>query len=65
MGFFIDPQTQQEMQMKSVAYKAEHLLLELPLGGYEVKITLKKVDDDHAKGQLMGMFDVEAIRSQK
>ncbi|MFK5974826.1 MAG: sugar phosphate isomerase/epimerase [Flavobacteriaceae bacterium] len=65
IGSFIDPQTQQEMQMKSVGYKAEGLLLELSLGGYEVIISLKKEDDHRANGKLMGMFDVEAIRAKK
>jgi hypothetical protein len=33
--------------------------------GYDVSLTLKKKDDDHATGSLMGMFDALADRVKK
>lgn len=34
------------------------------ISGYDVTLYLK-VDDDHAKGDLMGMFDAEGTRVKK
>lgn len=36
--------------------------IEFSTSGYDVTLTLEKVDNNNLKGQMMGMFDAKAVR---
>lgn len=62
IGFFQEPGTQEESKMTSVVIEGELLTTSFYISGYDVTLTLRKVDEDHSKGEMMGMFDVEGTR---
>ncbi|MEP0713411.1 hypothetical protein [Algoriphagus sp.] len=61
-GFITEEGASEETKMTSVNISGEVLNAAFTVSGYDVTMALKKVDDDHANGDLMGMFDVEGTR---
>lgn len=48
--------------MQTLKISDDVLTAAFNISGYDVTLYLKKVDADHAKGDLLGMFDVEGTR---
>ncbi|WP_339698977.1 hypothetical protein [Algoriphagus aquimarinus] len=61
-GYFIEEGANEEKKMSSATIKDDVLNTSFNISGYDVTLLLTKVDDDNAKGDLMGMFDVEGKR---
>jgi len=49
-------------KLTSVELKGDEITLFFTAQGYDVNLALKKKDDDHVTGSLMGMFDAEGER---
>ena len=49
-------------KMDSTLVAGEELTVYFNAGGYNVYVNLKKKDDDHAEGNLLGMFETYADR---
>ena len=56
-GYFMEEGAQEESKMTSVKISEDALNAAFTISGYDVTLYLKKVDDETAKGDLMGMFD--------
>ena len=61
-GYFVEDASGTEKVMSSVSINDEVLTAYFNITGYDVYISLKKVDDDNASGSLMDMFTAEAKR---
>lgn len=61
-GFFMEDQSGTEKEMSSVSISGEVLTAHFNITGYDVYVSLKKVDDENASGSLMDMFTAEAKR---
>jgi len=59
-GFFVEDPTGAEKEMTSVSISGEVITAYFNITGYDVYISLKKVDDQNAAGSLMDMFTAEA-----
>ena len=49
-------------KIENAEVKDDEVTVYFNTNGYDVNLNLKKKDDDHATGSLMGMFDAEADR---
>jgi hypothetical protein len=49
-------------KLTSVELKGDEITLFFTAQGYDVNLVLKKKDDDHVTGSLMGMFEAEGER---
>ena len=56
---------QKDIPMTKIEQAPDTITLYFTAQGYDVSLTLKKKDDDHATGSLMGMFDAVAERVKK
>lgn len=56
-GYFFEEGATTESKMQSVKISEDVLNAAFNISGYDVTLFLKKVDDETAKGDLMGMFD--------
>ncbi|MBN3582015.1 hypothetical protein JYB64_06420 [Algoriphagus aestuarii] len=56
-GYFFEEGSDEESKMSSVKISEDVLTAAFTISGYDVTLYLKKVDDETAKGDLMGMFD--------
>jgi hypothetical protein len=54
-----------DIPMTKIEQAADNITLYFTAQGYDVSLILKKKDDDHATGSLMGMFDATADRMKK
>lgn len=54
--------TKPAVPITSIEESADKIDIEFSTSGYDVSLSLEKIDDDNLKGQLMGMFDAKAIR---
>ena len=48
--------------MQRAIIKGDMINTAFNISGYDVTLTLKKVDADNTRGDLMGMFDAEGVR---
>lgn len=60
MGYFMEDASGTEKVMSSVSISGDVLTGYFNIQGYDVYISLKKVDDENAAGSLMDMFTAEA-----
>lgn len=60
MGYFVEDPSGTEKSMSSVSISGDVLTGYFNIQGYDVYISLKKVDDENAAGSLMDMFTAEA-----
>lgn len=61
-GYFTEEGATEEKKMSSATINGDVINAAFNISGYDVTLSLKKVDDEHAKGDLMGMFDAEGTR---
>jgi hypothetical protein len=61
-GYFMEDASGVEKEMTSVSIKDDVLTAYFNITGYDVYMSIKKVDDDNANGSLMDMFTTEAAR---
>lgn len=61
-GYFTEEGAVEEKKMSSATIKDDVINTSFNISGYDVTLSLKKVDADNAKGDLMGMFDAEGKR---
>ncbi|MDR7130196.1 cytochrome c [Algoriphagus sp. 4150] len=61
-GYFTEEGDTEEKKMSSTTISGDVVNSSFNISGYDVTLSLKKVDDDHANGDLMGMFDAEGTR---
>lgn len=61
-GYFMEEGVVEEKKMSSVIIKGDVINTAFYISGYDVTLSLTKVDADKAKGDLMGMFDAEGTR---
>lgn len=62
-GYVSDPVTKNEIsKLDLVEENTDSVTIYFNAGGYDVNILLKKKDDTHAEGTLMGMFETKAER---
>ena len=61
-GYFYEEGSEEESKMSSVKISEDVLSAAFNISGYDVTLILKKVDDETAKGDLMGMFDAIGTR---
>ena len=61
-GYFMEDASGTEKPMSSVTIKDDTLTAYFNISGYDVYISLKKVDEQNASGSLMDMFTAEAKR---
>ena len=62
MGYLTEEGATTETKMSSVKITGDILNAAFFVSGYDVTMAIKKVDDNHANGDLMGMFDVLGTR---
>lgn len=62
MGYFVEDPSGTEKEMSSVTIADDVLTAYFNITGYDVYLSIKKVDDDSASGSLMDMFVTEAKR---
>ncbi|GAB2502593.1 MAG: hypothetical protein EP311_09640 [Cytophagales bacterium] len=60
MGYFVEDPSGTEKEMSSVTITDDVLTAYFNITGYDVYISLKKVDEESASGSLMDMFVTEA-----
>lgn len=60
MGYFVEDASGSEKEMSSVSITDGVLTAYFNITGYDVYLSLKKVDDESASGSLMDMFVTEA-----
>jgi len=60
MGYFMEDASGTEKPMSSVSISGDVLTGYFNIQGYDVYVSLKKVDDETASGSLMDMFTAEA-----
>lgn len=61
-GYFMEEANAEEKKMSSATITGDVINTSFNITGYDVTLTLKKVDNDNAKGDLLGMFDAEGTR---
>ncbi len=61
-GYFIGDPSGQESSMDNVTITDGVLNCAFFIAGYDVTLSLEKVDDDNSAGSLMGMFSAEGVR---
>ncbi|MEB2774235.1 hypothetical protein SYJ56_02895 [Algoriphagus sp. D3-2-R+10] len=61
-GYFTEEGATEEKKMSSATISGDVINTAFNISGYDVTLSLTKVDDDHANGDLMGMFDAEGTR---
>ena len=61
-GYFVEAAGGEEKAMSSVNIKDGKLTAYFNITGYDVYVSLAKVDDDNASGSLMDMFPAEGKR---
>lgn len=61
-GYFMEDASGIEKNMNSVSIKEDVLTAYFNISGYDVYVSLKKVDQEMATGSLMDMFPAEAKR---
>lgn len=61
-GYFMEEGAAEEKKMSSVTISGDVVNTAFNISGYDVTLSLKKVDEDTVKGDLMGMFDAEGTR---
>lgn len=61
-GYFLEEGATEEKKMTSAIIKDDVINTSFYISGYDVTLSLKKVDADIANGDLMGMFDAEGTR---
>ncbi|SFB08420.1 hypothetical protein [Algoriphagus aquimarinus] len=61
-GYFTEEGAAEEKKMSTATIKDDVINTSFNISGYDVTLSLKKVDADNAKGDLMGMFDAEGKR---
>ncbi|WP_026951699.1 hypothetical protein [Algoriphagus mannitolivorans] len=61
-GYFMEDASGNEKIMSSVSISGDVLTAYFNITGYDVYMSLKKVDDESANGSLMDMFTAEAKR---
>lgn len=54
--------TKPAVVITNIEESVDKIDIEFSTSGYDVSLSLEKIDDDNLKGQLMGMFDSKAIR---
>lgn len=59
-GYFMEDASGTEKTMSSVSISGDILTAYFNIQGYDVYVSLKKVDDESASGSLMDMFTAEA-----
>jgi hypothetical protein len=60
IGYFVEDASGTEKEMSSVSITDGVLTAYFNITGYDVYLSLKKVDDENASGSLMDMFVTEA-----
>jgi hypothetical protein len=60
IGYFMEDASGTEKPMSSVSISGDVLTAYFNIQGYDVYVSLKKVDDENATGSLMDMFTAEA-----
>ena len=58
-GYFMEDASGVEKEMSSVSISGDALTAYFNIQGYDVYVSLKKVDDEKASGSLMDMFTAE------
>lgn len=61
-GVVQDTSGKEISKLSNADLKEGEITLYFTAQGYDVNLSLKKKDDDHATGSLMGMFDAEGDR---
>lgn len=61
-GFLQDSTGKEIAKISNTELKDDEITLYFTTQGYDVNLALKKKDDDHTTGSLMGMFDAEGDR---
>lgn len=61
-GYFMEDASGTEISMSSVTIAGDVLTAYFTISGYDVNLSIKKIDDDNASGSLMDMFTTEAAR---
>ncbi len=61
-GYFMEDASGTELKMSSVTIEGDILNAAFNITGYDVTLSLKKVEDDFSTGSLMSMFPAEAKR---
>lgn len=61
-GYFVEDASGVEKEMSSVTISNDVLTANFNITGYDVYMSIKKVDEDNASGSLMDMFTTEATR---
>ncbi len=61
-GYFMEDASGNELKMTSVSIEGDILNAAFNITGYDVTLSLKKVEDDLSTGSLMSMFPAEAKR---
>ncbi len=61
-GYFIEEGATEEKKMNSAIISGDVINTSFTISGYDVTLSLTKVDEDNSKGDLMGMFDAEGSR---
>ncbi|RDB05797.1 hypothetical protein [Runella aurantiaca] len=58
----VDGKKEEPVMMKSVEIKGQEVILAFTIAGYDVTMNLIKKDEDHADGNMMGMFECKATK---
>lgn len=61
-GYLTEKDAKVETLMTSAEVKGDELLMAFTISGYDVTLTITKIDDDHTNGKLMDMFEVLGTR---
>lgn len=59
-GYFMEDASGNELKMSSVTIDGDILNAAFTITGYDVTLSVKKVEDDFSTGSLMSMFPAEA-----
>jgi hypothetical protein len=65
IGVVQDSTGKEVSKLSNTEVKENEITLYFNAQGYDVSLLLKKKDEDHATGSLMGMFDADADRVKK
>lgn len=61
-GTYVDPESKKDVPLTKVEEKDGKATIYFTIANYDVNLALEKVDDNHVKGSLMGMFDATGER---
>ncbi|MDR1402996.1 MAG: hypothetical protein LBJ60_04750 [Tannerellaceae bacterium] len=61
-GYFTNDGQENRVEFSSIEEKKSSITIYFTAGDYDVSIDLNRVDADHAKGSMLGMFDVTGER---